>query len=147
MNILLGIGNRLRQDDGAGSYFAENFNAEGWLSLDAGIMPENFIAVVKRNDPELLVIVDAADMRLAPGTLRRIPLDDITDDYSFNTHKPPASFLTEELKKITESIIYIGIQPLSIDFGDEISQVVLDALNELQRSFINDEINLVEQLK
>jgi hydrogenase 3 maturation protease len=146
MKILLGIGNRLRQDDGAGSFFAENFNADGWLSIDAGIMPENFIAVVKRNSPELLVILDAADLQLSSGSFRRIPLEFISEEYSFNTHKPPFSFLLDQLKKITKSLIYIGIQPYSIDFGDQISSEVLTGLREFKRIILDDEINSVESI-
>ena len=34
MNLLVGIGNVIRLDDGLGPYMAQHFNAEGWQTLD-----------------------------------------------------------------------------------------------------------------
>jgi len=72
--ILLGIGNELRGDDGIGPYVADNLFDDDWLVLNCGTAPGNFTQVVKRHKPELVVMVDAAEMGLQPGQYRRLSL-------------------------------------------------------------------------
>ncbi|MBN2067580.1 MAG: hydrogenase maturation protease, partial [Candidatus Diapherotrites archaeon] len=69
-SVLMGIGNELKGDDGIGNAVAREFQGKGWKPVECETVPENFIAIVKRERPELLVIVDAASMGLAPGQFR-----------------------------------------------------------------------------
>ena len=41
-NILMGVGNILKGDDGIGSMIAKSFTHQDWLSLDCGVVPENY---------------------------------------------------------------------------------------------------------
>ena len=66
-NILLGIGNPLNGDDGAGIYVAEQFRKDGWISLSCGTAPENFTGIIRKAHPDCLVLVDAAALGLSPG--------------------------------------------------------------------------------
>ncbi len=130
--ILLGIGNRLRQDDGAGSILAERLKDSQWMTIDGADIPENFTGIIKREKPDLLVLVDATDLDENPGTLRRVPVDHLSDETGFNTHSGPLTFLITHLKKHSGDIIFVGIQPLSVGFGEELSEPVEDALDELE---------------
>ena len=141
MNILLGVGNSLLSDDGAGIYVAESFKKEGWISYNCGTAPENFTSIVRREKPELLLIVDAAQMGLSPGEFRQIPEDKISD-VSFGTHQLPLSQLTEYLKEFAEKIIIVGIEPKIIDYAEELSPEVFEACKKLLKLIENDPVNI-----
>ena len=123
-NILMGVGNILRGDDGIGSIIAKSFKDNDWLSLDCGVAPENYTSIIKKNSPELLIILDVVEMDLKPGELRIINSKKIAALH-LTTHSMPLSFLITYLKDYVEKIIFIGIQPKKIDFSDSISPEVL----------------------
>ena len=73
MIVVLGVGNSLHGDDGAGPAVAAGVAAlglPGIAAYDCGTAPENFTGVVRRAGPDLLVIVDAAEMGLQAGSVR-----------------------------------------------------------------------------
>jgi hydrogenase 3 maturation protease len=76
-NILMGIGNTLRGDDGIGSIIARSFKDRDWLSMDCGVVPENFTSIIKKNRPDLVVLIDAVEMDLKSGEFRTISPDRI----------------------------------------------------------------------
>jgi hydrogenase 3 maturation protease len=135
MNVLMGIGNALRCDDGVGVYVARMFHMSGWRSLDCGTAPENFTGVVRREHPDLLLIVDAADMNIPPGEFRVIPFEKI-QDVGIGTHQLPLTHLISYLGEDAGEIIFIGIQPLIVDDGEQISLSVKRGGDKL--------INLIE---
>jgi hydrogenase 3 maturation protease len=130
MNLLLGIGNTLRRDDGIGCLVARQFTHPGWKAIDCGTAPENFTAVVRRERPDILVLVDAADMGLAPGELRRIPPDRI-QDVGIGTHQLPLSHLIAYLAPDVKRIIFVGIQPKTVVDGEDISGEVIEGARRL----------------
>lgn len=137
MNILLGVGNSLLSDDGAGVHVAGSFKKEGWTSYDCGTAPENFTSVVRKENPEIVLIVDAARMGLSPGDFRQIPEEKISD-VSFGTHQLPLSRLTAYLQNYARKIIIIGIEPKNTDFGEELSPEVEDACRMLLKMIGDD---------
>jgi hydrogenase 3 maturation protease len=130
MNMLLGIGNTLRRDDGIGCLVARRFTNEGWKAIDCGTAPENFTAVVRRERPDLLVLVDAADMGLEPGEFRRIPPHRI-QDVGIGTHQLPLSHLIAYLAPDAGEIILVGIQPKTVADGEAISTEVIEGARRL----------------
>ena len=71
---VLGVGNPLRRDDGVGVEVAAGVRGTDWEVLTAGLSVENALGIVRRLAPDLLVVVDAAEMGLPPGSVRRLPL-------------------------------------------------------------------------
>jgi hydrogenase 3 maturation protease len=130
MNILLGIGNTLRRDDGIGCLVARRFTHPGWKAIECGTAPENFTAVVRRERPDILVLVDAADMGLTPGELRRIPPEKI-QDVGIGTHQLPLSHLIAFLAPDAGEIVLVGIQPKSVGDGEAISEEVIEGARRL----------------
>jgi len=47
----MGVGNILRGDDGIGSIIAKTFKDDDWLSLDCGVIPENYTSIIKKISP------------------------------------------------------------------------------------------------
>lgn len=145
MNILLGVGNTLLSDDGAGIFVAESFRKNGWISYNCGTAPENFTSVVRRKKPEILLVVDAARMGLSPGEFRQVPEEKITE-VSFGTHQLPLSRLTAYLKEYAGRIIIIGIEPKTTDFGEDLSPEIEDACRKLLE-IIEDDPGKVPELR
>ncbi len=140
MKVLLGVGNELRADEGCGSLLARWFKADGWVSIDGGTAPENFIGKIKKMNPDLVVIVDSADMGLEPGEVRIIPKEKIAN-YTITTHSMPLSMLMENFKRC----ILIGIQPKKIEFS-EMSPEVKMAVERLMEILKSDKLNEISQL-
>jgi hydrogenase 3 maturation protease len=122
----MGIGNEHRCDDGIGMVLARNFDAPGWISLACATAPENFTSVVKRHNPQILVMVDAAQLDLAPGAFRRVPPERIAD-VSVGTHSLPLSVVMDYLRpSVSGEIIFVGIQPGNLADGETLSPEVRD---------------------
>jgi len=132
MRILMGVGNDLLGDDGVGIYIADRFVAKGWRTLSCGTAPENFTSVIRREQPEILLIVDAAEMGLSPGEFRIVMESDI-EDVSIGTHQLPLSHLITYLRSSVTEIIFIGIQPRTVEMGAEMSADVKEGAALLMR--------------
>ncbi len=112
----VGIGHELCGDDAAGVRIAGMLRPavsadEHILVLEAGPAPENFTSVLRRFQPDLVVILDSALMDEEPGTVRWLSWED-AEGFSASTHTLPlnivASYLISELGC---EIGLIGIQP------------------------------------
>lgn len=69
-NVVLTVGNSMMGDDGAGPLLAERMTQQplaDWQVIDGGSAPENVVHRVRALQPTRLIIVDAAEMELAPG--------------------------------------------------------------------------------
>ena len=130
MNLLLGIGNRRHGDDALGPVFARSFRAPGWTCLDASTAPENFSGLVRRMHPDVLVLLDAANMGLPPGTLRSIDPTHISSAV-FGTHAGSIGQLAEYLSDCAGHIHVVGIQPAGTIPGARLSLPVRNALRRL----------------
>ncbi len=120
---VMGIGHELQGDDAAGVLIARNLESllgpsEEYLILCAGPAPENFCGALRRFEPDLVLMIDAAQMDEAPGTVRLISYQDVTG-VGASTHTLPlhilASYLTSELGC---EITLLGIQPVFVEFGE-----------------------------
>ncbi len=124
--VLMGIGNEMKGDDAIGHLIAKDFKAGGWLSIPCGTVPENFTSVVRRERPELVVIVDAAEIGGFPGQFRILPKESLNSDIE-GTHGMPLSFLVKYLEEIAPKVVFIGIQPKTMEMGAPITPAVLAA--------------------
>ena len=79
--------------------------------INGGPLPENFTGVLRKNPPDLVLMIDAAQMGLAPGEIRWISVDDLAG-FSASTHGMPLSLLSKFLiQEYNCQIGLIGIQP------------------------------------
>lgn len=143
--ILMGIGNILRGDDGIGSIIAQKFKDHDWLSLDCGVAPENFTSIIKKNRPNLLVLIDVVEMGLEPGQYRIIPPEKI-DIMHLTTHSISLSFLISYLKNFARETVFIGIQPKFIDYSTFISPEILKSADKIMRILKDKKLNTVKKL-
>ena len=132
--VVLGVGSELRSDDAAGLHVARRVAAlrlPGVHALEAGPSPENAAAALRALNPRFVLMVDAAAMREAPGSLRLIDPANV-GGASFGTHGLPLTVLAQYLARETGCVVSIlGIQPQSVEFGEELSPPVRAAVNEV----------------
>lgn len=145
--ILLGVGNRLSGDDGIGPSVARRLQGScDWLAIDCGSAPENVTGLVAREKPDLVVIIDAARMGLEPGSIRRLPLGE-TDRMLVSTHGLPLAFLFERLQELTKRLVFIGVEPKDLAFGEGLSPPVGTAVDELLPLLVSGGIDRIPRFE
>ena len=119
------LGNALLGDDAVGCRVAELLLEKKIPGvLDCGTTPENYIATLRTpalhtRPPSTLLIVDAADMGLAPGELRRLSIEEL-DATATVSHGIPLSLLLSTFADVFE-IVVLGIQPATMQLGAPLS--------------------------
>lgn len=133
--IILGVGNELKSDDGVGPFIIkrstdEVVQNEALIFIDAQTVPENFTGKIRKEKPTHVIIVDACLMDKKPGEMQ------IVDKYNFanigiSTHSMSLSYFVKYLEKDTDfKIIFVGIEPETMDWGDEPTSEVKKAAFE-----------------
>jgi hydrogenase 3 maturation protease len=132
--LVLTVGSQMMGDDAAGPLLAQTLRRaplEGWEVLDGGSAPENCLHQIRQRAPEGVLVVDAADMDLSPGEIRRIDVDQLDDPYLLSTHTLPLSYLVQSLRESVPEVELIGIQPREVAFGYPVSPEVKRAVRQV----------------
>jgi len=154
--IVLGIGNRLGGDDAAGTCVVDmliqrqhrvnSLPTDDLTAIDAGSFPEGYTSVIRQHRPDLLILVDAADMGLPPGALRIITPEQINTP-SFSTHHIPLSIFISYVKEFCGSILLVGVQPKQTETGGLISEAVRQSINTLTEAILEGRITEIPYLE
>jgi hydrogenase 3 maturation protease len=155
--LVLGIGNVLKGDDGVGPYvaglLAESLESGGVYhkehlllhAIDCGTVPENYTSVVRRLRPDHLVLVDAAEMGLAAGEVRVVPVEMI-GALGLSTHSMPLSMFMSYVADLAGSVILVGVQPYIMHLGCEMCEAVRVAGEELVRMLRDGDMGQIPSL-
>ena len=131
---LVGVGNEQRRDDAVGVVIARrlaSLASDNLLIVDAGHAPENSAGLLRRFAPDSVLLVDAAEMGEAIGSIRWIETGDIAG-MSASTHSLPLSMLAEYLRlELRCEVLLLGIQPASTDYGEGMSEEVEKGVDEI----------------
>jgi len=123
---VVGLGHALRGDDAVGLAVAQRLRRScgKWPVLVGGSAPENCTGTLRGFAPDLVVFVDAADLRSRPGTIQWLECAQI-DGLNASTHTLPlslvGSYLTAELGC---RVGVLAIQPGGNDIGARLSPAV-----------------------
>lgn len=133
--LILGIGHPLRGDDAAGQLVARRLCAPAlppnWSAIEGGPAPENASGAIRRIAPHALIMVDAAQMGLLPGSIRWLDVNE-AEAAGFSTHSLPLGGLAAYLQaEVGCEILLLGIQPQSMGFDDPLSRPVERAVGRL----------------
>ena len=121
MLLFIGVGNVLKCDDGVGVVISRQIRERpDILSLTVEVSIENYIGKINSMKPGAIVILDCIELGSDPGTYRIISLDHV-EDMTFNTHNISLSRVGDFFRFPS---YVLGIQPLCINFGDELSPPV-----------------------
>jgi hydrogenase 3 maturation protease len=123
--MILGVGNTLRGDDGAGPYLIKQLESHvDAILLDCGEVPENFLGKITEIHPDNIIIIDAVNLGAKPGAVAILDDENLSGS-SWSTHHASLKLFINCLKANTRSkVLILGIQPKSTDFGREISAEV-----------------------
>ena len=129
--LLLSVGNGMMGDDGAGALLVQKIQHEplqDWEVINGGSAPENVLFRVREIAPDQVMVVDAADMDLEPGSIRLIRDERLDDPFFLTTHSLPLTYLIEALREFVPKVELLGIQPEVVAFGYPISDCVKQAV-------------------
>jgi hydrogenase 3 maturation protease len=128
---VVGVGNRLRRDDAAGSCVAERLCDAGYTPVfDTETVPENYLGALMAAAPGIVLFVDAADHGGAPGECRLATVDALAPRLA-STHAPSLALLAGLLQSRGIECWLLGIQPTSTAPGSGLSPAVESAVEML----------------
>ena len=139
--LLLTVGNGLMGDDGAGPLLAQmlaHTQLNDWVVINGGSSPENVLHQIREYAPSHVVVIDSADMDLPPGSIRKIPQQNLENPSYFTTHTLPLTFLIDSLNEFVPQTTFIGIQPEIVAFGFPMSSNVSQAVKTLLNNIVEN---------
>jgi len=139
---ILGIGDDLNPRDRPGIIAALLVHELGVPNVTiflTGTMPENYTGALRTLRPSHVVLIDAAEMGLPPGSLGIIH-PELVRGQRYSTHAMPLSLVIEYLEReLGATVLLIGVQPdtapptAPVEAG--LSAAVMDGLYGLRRAF------------
>lgn len=147
--LVLGVGNTLYGDDGVGPQVVRNLSRRaqqtGLDFLDGGTGGPGLLSYLE--DYSHLVVVDALDAGLEPGTICRFTAEDQgTLNAALSMHQAGLRDLITAAR-LTDSLpdtVIIGIQAGRLSMGESLSLKVEAQLNRLE-NFVLAEIEIIFQ--
>ncbi|OGP52091.1 MAG: hypothetical protein A2Y79_12380 [Deltaproteobacteria bacterium RBG_13_43_22] len=141
--VTLGIGNRLRGDDGAGPELVTRLK-EKWeedetpdqirgqrFFIDAGENPEDWFIRVLELHPEVIIVVDAVALQTDPGSVAVLEAQTLPESFLFSTHRLPLRSLLQLWGENDCKTLVLAIQPETLNFGQGLSPRVKGSINQL----------------
>jgi hydrogenase 3 maturation protease len=135
---IVGIGNEFNGDDAAGVLVARRLGARECsvdashvLVIEAGQAPENITADLRRFQPQVVLLIDAAQLDAGPGDIVWIPWE-TTSGMSASSHSLPLSMLARYLTlEFACTVHLLGIQPAWNEPGAHLSTAVQAAVDDI----------------
>jgi hydrogenase 3 maturation protease len=98
------------------------------------MVPENFLSDIEAYRPTHVLIIDAAELKAELGEARLIPPQKIGGT-TFSSHTIPLSLLAGMINEsVKTKIIFLGIQPFSTGFGEELSPELQMAIKKIVKT-------------
>jgi hydrogenase 3 maturation protease len=137
-SLIVGVGNVLRGDDAFGSLLAQRL--KGKLSIkvvDAGSVPENYLGLIVKENPDTVLLIDAVDFGGQPAQMRLLNLRTCSTKSSFFTHSLTPDFLLSFLQQYTGAQVYLlAVQPVSLGLDVPLSPALSEGLAILEGWFL-----------
>jgi hydrogenase 3 maturation protease len=131
--VIVGIGNTLKGDDGAGPLICEQLREAGVGAelIDAGTVPENYIHPIVKKAPQNLLVIDAIDFGALPGTISIFEPEQLSS-LVISTHVlSPRHFVDMIRQDADVNAFFVGIQPAQTKLGESVSAEVSEAIRQL----------------
>ncbi len=127
---VVGVGNVLRGDDGAGPAVVARLQGSRAHAIDAGIVPENFLGVLIEAAPDVVLFVDSLDQGSPPGHCAVIPTTGL-ESRGADTHAPSLRLMARLMESRGIECWLIGIQPGSRALGPGLTPAVAGAVERM----------------
>lgn len=136
---LLGIGNVDKGDDGFGVHMARALKGKlkDTAVFECGTAPENYLGPIVRSNPQVLLMIDAANLGAEPGHMHIVEEKDIST-LGLSTHDTSLTLSITYLKKSLKNpdIFLLGIQPKNTNMNSDMSEELKGYLIELEAIFL-----------
>lgn len=131
--VFLGIGNTLRGDDGLGSHLAARLQGKiRAVVVDGGDVPENYLGPIVDAGPEVVIMVDAAELEAPPGTVAILEAEAL-GGASLSTHNASPALFARLLRRLTGAQVFaLAVQPGDTSFCAPMSPAVEEALEGVE---------------
>jgi hydrogenase maturation protease len=136
---VVGVGNVMKGDDGAGSELVAELMRRGFAlpCVDATEVPENYAGWVPKQGLEAVVFVDAVDFGGEPGECRMIPFEHLMISAS-NTHRMSLHYTVKFLRDEWDGdAILFGVQPERLTLGEGLSEEVSAGITRLATALLD----------
>ena len=131
--VIVGVGNRRHGDDGLGPAMIDRLRGKLDVPLiDAGDVPENSLGPIEAARADLALVIDAADLRAAPGDLALLELDQL-GEMAVSTHTVNLGALFKVIPpKRRPRVFVLAVQPETTAPGSGLSLAVRSALDGIE---------------
>jgi hydrogenase 3 maturation protease len=148
---VVGIGNELNGDDAAGILTARKLKvfmqeqersgcmcSPALLVIEAGLAPEAFTGPLRRFQPDLVALIDAAELGEAPGVVRWLDWT-VVESMSASTHiLSPSIFAQYLVSELGCRVVLAGIQPKQLGFEQGVSKEVQKAVTRVVDQVVSE---------
>ena len=137
--VIVGIGNILKGDDGFGPILINRIkNKVRAVCLDAATVPENYIGLIAKEKPDLVLLIDAvSSSHTAPGEIYLYGPESICHINSISTHNSSLSLFVSMLSQECLAKIYlIGFNSENLNFDTTLSGLAQEAASNLEKLFL-----------
>ncbi len=139
---IVGIGNEFNGDDAAGVIVARKLGAQEFcadaghvLVIEAGQAPENITAELRRFMPQVVLLIDAAQMNARSGEAAWIPWESTTG-MSASSHSLPLSMMARYIVlEFSCTVHLLGIQPAGNETNAGLSPEVQMTVDDICQTF------------
>ncbi|HML21140.1 MAG TPA: hydrogenase maturation protease [Aggregatilinea sp.] len=145
--LILGVGSPLMGDDAAGVLAVQAIQARADLPpgvdvFDGGTDGFGLIPVIEAYSR--VIVVDAAQLDLPPGSFQRFTWGDVrlaAQTHTLSLHQgglPDALLLAEVLGSLPAELVFYGIQPEQVAWDAPLSEAVAQALPALVEAILRE---------
>ncbi|MFO8055223.1 MAG: hydrogenase maturation protease [Bacteroidales bacterium] len=121
-SLFVGMGNRIKRDDGVGIYISKELEKiKGLTVIIAENSIENYLGKINKQNAHTLIFIDAVDFGEKPGYCQFLKLNELTNTTT-NTHNLSLHTISRFMNSPLQWII--GIQASDVSFGIGLSQQV-----------------------
>jgi len=144
---VIGVGNRLWGDDGAGPELLRRLKEEWEVQeprlntrgecffIDAGDAPEDWLIRVADFKPDVILVVDAMDLHAEPGSIAILESEALPEASCCSTHRLPLRTLLRLWERNGSMAFVLGIQPKDMIFREGLSPEVKTSIDSLALYF------------
>jgi hydrogenase maturation protease len=144
---VIGIGNRLWGDDGAGPELLRRLKEEWEVQeprlnsqgqrffIDAGESPEDWFIRIVDLKPDVVLAIDAIDLQAEPGSIAVLESEAFPEAFCCSTHRLPLRSLLHLWEKSGSSTLVLAVQPKDMIFREGLSPEVKMSVDFLVQFF------------
>ncbi len=143
--VVLGLGNILHGDDGAGAQAVSRLRADPRVPADVSLVEGGTLGLELLPyvwDCARLIVIDAIDVGESPGTLVRMSGEELnTLPGNSSVHRLGVSDLLLALRMLAErepQVVLLGVQPGSTDWSCELTSCVAATIDSLAEATIQE---------